>query len=195
MRWFKHLCALWMKLTGWKVYGHLPPEITKGVIIGAGHTSNWDFFYTMGALHMLNINAYFTIKKEWFFFPLNFFFRALGGIPIERKKDKKRKQESYTDAMARMLRQAQNLFLIVTAEGTRKKVEKWRSGFYYTALKAQVPILIGFLNYKTKTAGIAGYLYPTGDYRKDVQYIAQLLQQYAFPKYPDQACLNPRVDD
>ncbi len=190
---FKRLCAVWFKMQGWKAVGQIPAHIKKGIIIGPGHTSNWDFVYAMGAMHILNINAKFTIKKEWFFFPMNLFFMSLGGIPVDRRGSGKNK-ESLTDAMARLLKEAERLFILVTVEGTRKKVEKWRTGFYYTALKAQVPILVGFMDYAKKEAGIKGIIYPSGDYKSDVRKIIKMLRGVT-PKYPEQACLNPRLDD
>ncbi|NPA33528.1 MAG: acyltransferase [Chlorobi bacterium] len=193
MDFFKRLCAVWFKLKGWRAVGEIPSHIKKGVIIGPGHTSNWDFVYTMGAMHLLNINAKFTIKKEWFFFPMNLFFKSIGGIPVDRQ-GKGENRESLTDAMARLLREAEELFILVTVEGTRKKVDRWRTGFYYTALKAQVPILVGFLDYAKKEAGIKGIVYPTGDYKSDVKKIVSMLRGVT-AKYPEKACLNPRLDD
>ena len=118
----------------------------KCVIALAPHTSNWDF--VIGRLYTMAIGQsnLFLMKKEWFFWPLGILMRRMGGIPVYR--DKKMK---VTDSVAEMARNADVFRVCVTPEGTRKANSEWKKGFYYIALKADIPILLYGLDFKTKT--------------------------------------------
>lgn len=160
------------KLGGWKITHHLPQEIKKCVIVVAPHTSNWDFVYGMGALGYMNLHPRFVIKKEWMRFPFKKLMHSLGALPIDRSpKDKRAEKKSSVEAMAELFDKHDQLRLILTPEGTRKRVEKWRTGFYYVALKANVPLGLGFMDYKTRECGIAKIIYPTGDLKIDMKQI------------------------
>jgi 1-acyl-sn-glycerol-3-phosphate acyltransferase len=108
-------------------------------------------------------NAKFLIKKEWFFFPLNIIFKSMGGIPINRSK-----KSSTTEQLAKEFKKRDIFHLAIAPEGTRKKIREWKSGFYYIALKACVPIQIGFIDYFKKEIGIKATFYPTGNADKDI---------------------------
>ena len=113
-------------------------------------------------------NASFLIKKEWFFFPFNILFSWLGGVPVDRHQ-----RTSVTDQMVEVFNKRKIFQLAVTPEGTRKKVEEWKKGFYYIAEKAQVPIMIAYFDYAKKEAGFKGLFYPTGDAEKDIRTIRE----------------------
>jgi len=154
-----------LDLFGWK----LGPEgdyVPKCVICVAPHTSNWDF--PLGKLYYNAIgrNARFLIKKEWFFFPFSLFFNWLGGVPIDRRKNM-----SVTEQMAEEFNRQEQFHLAVTPEGTRKKADEWKKGFYYIAEKANVPILIAYFDYAKKEIGTKGIFYPTGDAVNDIETI------------------------
>ena len=136
------------KLNGWKIVGAVPPEIKKAVVIAAPHTSNWDFVYALAIFRLLKLNVRYLIKKELFRFPLSILLNNTGGIPVERSK-----KQSLTDQIIQKFHEADHLLIAVPAEGTRKRVEKWKSGFYYAALGANVPILPGYLDFKKKEGG------------------------------------------
>ena len=154
----KHICSylLYRKL-GWK------KEVTvehpdKYIICLAPHTSNWDF--VIGQLYMraegFKIN--FLMKKEWFFFPLGLLFKAIGGIPVWRSK-----QSSMTDNLADTAVKAKTFRICITPEGTRSLNKEWKKGAYYTALKAQIPLLLYGVDYEKKLIQCTRSFIPTGD--------------------------------
>lgn len=159
------------KLAGWKVTHQLPKDILKCVIIAAPHTSNWDFIYAMGALKEMDINTRFTIKKEWFRFPFKGLMDKLGALPIDRTKNADGSRKGTVDAMIDLFNERKELLLLITPEGTRSPVSKWKTGFYHVALKAKVPIALGFIDYSKKECGIDKLIYPTGDYHADMKLI------------------------
>lgn len=160
------------KLFGWKVTHYLPDNIKKCVIIVAPHTSNWDFIFGMGAVKVMKLNLRFAIKKEWIRFPFKRLMLSLGALPIDRKKENSAvDKKSSVDAMAELFQSRKELRLVITPEGTRSKVEKWKTGFYYVALTAKVPIAMGFINYETKSCGVDKIIYPSGDFKADMKQI------------------------
>lgn len=157
------------KLGGWKITHYLPENIKKCVIIAAPHTSNWDFIYGIGAIKQMNLNIRFTIKKEWIRFPFKKLMHKLGALPIDRTKNPDGTRKGTVDAIARLFETHQELFLLIPPEGTRSRVEKWRTGFYHVAMKANVPIAIGFMDYKKRECGIDKIIYPTGNFKEDMK--------------------------
>jgi 1-acyl-sn-glycerol-3-phosphate acyltransferase len=147
---------------GWKI-GPLVEDVPKCVICAAPHTSNWDLI--IGELFYTSIGrrARFLIKKEWFFFPFNILFKAIGGIPVDRSK-----RMSVTDQVAEMFETTDKLQVAITPEGTRKQVDEWKKGFYYIAIKANVPILMAYVDMKNKEIGFKGTFIPTGDADGDI---------------------------
>lgn len=151
---------------GWKVHSQIPAEIKKSIVIGAPHTSNWDFFIAMGALTFYPQKFRYLVKKEAYRFPFKWIFNITGGIPVDRSK-----QTNFVDAVVELFNQTKELHLIVPAEGTRKKVTQWHTGFYYMALGAHLPIALGFVDFKKKEAGFGPLFRPSGDIRKDFEAI------------------------
>lgn len=135
---------------GWKPITSVPFE-SKSVICVAPHTSNWDFI--IGYLYYKSLGTgvtpRFLIKKEWFFFPFNLLFKALGGLPVDRKSG-----ASSVEQAIEMLRSADRLHIAITPEGTRKPRERWKSGFYRIAMEAGVPIQLAKMDYQKKEVGI-----------------------------------------
>jgi len=158
----KSFSAWLLKIAGWKS-GPLGEYAPKCVICVAPHTSNWDFF--LGKLFYLSIgrDAGFLIKKDWFFFPFNLLFNWLGGVPVDRKKS-----TSVTDQMVEEFNRRETFQLAITPEATRKPAEEWKKGFYYIALKANVPIMMAYIDYGKKEIGVKGLFYPTGNAEEDV---------------------------
>ncbi len=148
---------------------HLGPageELPKCVICVAPHTSNMDFVIGKLFYNAVGKQANFLMKKEWFFFPLGVVFRRMGGVPIDRSRN-----TSMTEQMAVEFALREHFRLAITPEGTRKKVAEWKRGFYYIALKAQVPIQIAYIDYGKKEVGIKSTFFPTGDADADIAYI------------------------
>lgn len=162
----KALSKAILRMAGWKLGPTEGAELPKCVICVAPHTSNWDF--PLGKLFYSSIgcSASFLIKKEWFFFPFNLFFKAVGGVPIDRSK-----RTSVTEQMVEIFNTRPVFQLAITPEATRKRAEEWKKGFYYIALEAHVPIVIGCIDYGKKEVGFKGVFYPTGDVEGDIRKI------------------------
>lgn len=152
-------------LTGWRTAGQVPP-IKKFVAILAPHTSGWDVVYGFLAKFIFQINFSFFGKKEIFDAPYGFIFKALGGIPVDRGKD-----SNLVGQAVKTFAERDEFILALSPEGTRKHVAKWKTGFYYIALNAKVPIVLTYLDYEKKVAGIGPTFYPTGDIDKDIEEI------------------------
>lgn len=194
---FKRLCRWWFRLSGWKVVNNIPEkrdagDIRKYVIIAAPHTSNWDFVYGTAAADLMGLNARFTIKKEWMFFPFSIFFRSLGAIAIDRSPQKGMHHHSMVDVMAKLLTDAnEDLVIAITPEATRSRREHWRKGFYYVARNANVPVLLGFLDYANKECGVREILTPSDDIEDDMKKVMQFYQGIT-PKYPEKFSVDTR---
>ncbi|MDR2811142.1 MAG: lysophospholipid acyltransferase family protein [Tannerellaceae bacterium] len=162
----RKMLSKWMfRIAGWRK-GPIGEYVPKCVICVAPHTSNWDFIIGKLLYTSLGRKAHFLIKKEWFVFPLNLFFKWMGGIPIDRNKN-----ASVTDQMAKELSRHQTFHLAVTPEGTRKITDDWKRGFYYIAIKANVPILLAYIDYLKKEVGVKALFYPTGNADADINTI------------------------
>ncbi len=161
----KQLSKLILKLMGWEI-GNITPEIPKCVIAVAPHTSNMDFIIGKLAYTALGRTANFLIKKSWFVFPFNIFFKSIGGIPVDRNR-----RTSVTDKVAIEFDKRDKFQLALTPEGTRKPVTRWRKGFYFIALKANVPIVLVALDYGTKTISFLDTFHPTGNVEDDINIV------------------------
>jgi 1-acyl-sn-glycerol-3-phosphate acyltransferase len=169
----KLLSKAYLKLTGWNIEPNPPKELhEKCVMICAPHTSNWDFPITLAVMTGLGIKARYAIKKELMGFPFGPLFRSVGGMSINRKPKKEgEERESTVQAIANLFSKQDKLCLMIAAEGTRSLRTKWKTGFYYIALEANVPICLGYLDYKTKTGGFGKVVHPTGDVQADMAII------------------------
>ncbi|WP_017729838.1 1-acyl-sn-glycerol-3-phosphate acyltransferase [Nafulsella turpanensis] len=192
----KPLAHFLFTLTGWKVVGKLPADVKKCVMIAGPHTSNWDLFYARTAFYIMGIPLRYTIKAEMMrYFPLNIILKWLGAIPVERDKTKahRRGQGSMVHAMAKLFNERDELVVMVTPEATRKFVKKWKTGFYQVALRAQVPIVCGYLDYSKKHAGIGPVIFPSGDLQADMVKILEFYDQIK-GKYPEKGVDISRMD-
>lgn len=165
----KLLARLVFWITGWKVSGGMPAGVRKAVLIAIPHTSNWDLLFARAAFYLMDVPVRFTIKKEIMVGPLGWLIKSLGGIAIDRKKVSGKRKQTYTEAMVQMLKDHDELVVMVTPEATRSYAPKWKSGFYHVALGVEVPILVGFLDYKTKTAGIGPMVIPNGQMDEQIE--------------------------
>lgn len=156
---------IYYKLLGWKTNVTVP-NYDKCVICAAPHTTNWDLFIGKLFYGAIGRKTSFMMKKEWFFFPLGLIFKAVGGIPVNRGK-----KTSLVDQMAERFATSERFNLAITPEGTRKANPNWKKGFYYIALKANVPILLIGIDYEKKTITATKELIPSGDIEKDMKEI------------------------
>lgn len=150
------------KVLGWRIAGEVP-HLNKFVVILAPHTSAWDFPLAMLAKFILKVRISFLAKQEVFNPPFGFLFKALGGIPVDRASS-----HHLVDQVADKFKTEEHLILALAPEGTRKYVAKWKTGFYYIALKAKVPIVLAYLDYEKKVAGVGPTFYPTGNIDADM---------------------------
>ncbi|WP_410497918.1 lysophospholipid acyltransferase family protein [Chitinibacter sp. S2-10] len=164
------LARLALRLSGWKIEGDFP-LLDKYVLIGAPHTSNWDFPVALAICCACKQKFYWMGKHTLFRGPLGPIARWLGGIAVDR-----RQANSLVEQMVQIYQQHEQLVVAISPEGTRKKVEKWKTGFYYIALGSQLPIVLGYLDFERKVGGCGGIFYPTGDIESDM---AQIRQFYA----------------
>lgn len=156
-----------LRLTGWQVQGALPPEATKSVLIAAPHTSNWDLPYTLMIAFALRLNVYWMGKASLFRWPFGPVMRWLGGIAVDRSRS-----NNLVAASAAALVGADGAAqLVVPPEGTRGKTQQWKTGFYYIALEARVPIVLAFVDYERKIGGLGPLFTPTGDVERDMAQI------------------------
>lgn len=174
------------KVCGWKIVGNFP-IINKSVVIFAPHTSYYDSLYGKLFLNEIGINHIFLSKKELFFFPMNIVMRLYGSIPVDSLK--------YGNTIykaSQLIEVNKSLHIILSPEGTRKKVLKWNKGFYYIAFKAKVPIVVSYLDYQKKEIGIKGVI-------DDIENIETVMQQINLmykdvtAKYPENFSLELKV--
>jgi 1-acyl-sn-glycerol-3-phosphate acyltransferase len=175
----KFLGSFILWISRWK--DDYPAEfmVDKCVMLAVPHTSNWDLLYAIAVYWKKDVNAKFLIKDNYTKGPLGFIFRGLGALGIDRSK-----HTNFVDYAVHLLKTSEKLVLLVPAEGTRKRVEKWKTGFYHIADKAKVPVALGFLDYKKKVAGVGGLYYLTGDFNVDMANI-QTFYISKTAKYPE----------
>lgn len=156
------------RLVGWEVKGALPADVKKFVMIVAPHTSYWDFPIGIASRSILNLKGHFLIKAELFKNPVSaWFFRLLGGIPVDRSS----KDNNFVDTLAEEYIKREEFCIVITPEGTRAKVGKWKTGFHRIARAANVPILMVAFDFKEKFVEVKEPFYPTQDTEKDIQHI------------------------
>lgn len=158
------LSWLFIRGTGWRVEGRLPEGVPKCVLIGAPHTSNWDMPYALTAAFLLRLNLYWMGKASIFRFPFGALMRWLGGIAVHREKRNNLVAETATALQAA----EGSLQLAVPPEGTRGKVRQWKTGFYFIAQQAQVPVVMAYMDYGRKVVGIGPVFTPSGDLDRDM---------------------------
>ena len=165
---------------GWKLTGEFP-NVPKAIIIGVPHTSNADGYYSIAAMMALSLRIKIMAKDSMFFWPLGWFFRWLGFIPIDRTASK-----GVVDQSVAKFNEYDQLLLVVAPEGTRGGAEKWKTGFYHIAHKASVPIILGGIDYVKKELSFNGALYPSGDIDADLNKLYDLYAGFA-PGHPERS--------
>jgi 1-acyl-sn-glycerol-3-phosphate acyltransferase len=161
------LFAFWFRISGWKIAGRFPCEIPKMVIAAGPHTSAWDFVVGVAAKRLIPIeNAHFLGKKELFRGLFGWFFRSMGGIPVDRSSSKGLVQQ-----VVEKMNESDRFRLGMSPEGTRKKVEKLKTGFYHIAKEAGVPILLVGIDFSKKQVEIGPVLHPSENKEEDFKKI------------------------
>lgn len=154
-----------LKILGWKIVGVAP--VKKCVITVAPHTSIADFILGRLAYCSIDMDVKFLIKKEFFDIPiLKSMLLKMGGLPVDRSRN-----NNLVTQVAAMFKNHDTLNIVIAPEGMRKRVNKWKKGFYYMAEMADVPIILGFLDFKKKELGFGPMFYPTGNYEEDWKFM------------------------
>ena len=167
MQWLAKL--IYFKILGWQVVGNTnfsKDKIKKAVIIAVPHTSWHDFYIGVLLRSVVGLKTNFIGKRELFVFPIGWFFRSLGGTPINRQSN-----ENKVVAIAKLFKEREEFRITLAPEGTRKKVKEWRTGFYYIAKEANVPIIMFTLDFKNKQNKISEPFYPTNNIEADFNYL------------------------
>lgn len=155
----------------WKIQGQLP-DLPQYIVIGGPHTSNWDFVYGISLRTVLRVNIRYLGKSELFRPPFGWLFRALGGYPVERSR-----QGNLVDGVGEIFQHEPEFRLALAPEGTRSQVDSLKTGFYYIAQKAKVPIVFVGLDYGQRVLRIAPPFTPGKDMEADFEHITSLYQQ------------------
>ena len=170
------LVALY-KLEGWHIDGQ-PPAAKKFILVGAPHSSNWDFATFLGVTNELGIRASFLGKHSLFRWPLRRFMLDMGGIPVDRSR-----RSNYVEQVVAEFARRDALALVIAPEGSRRNDGRWKSGFYHIAMGAGVPIVPAWINRARRCGAIGEPIQPTGDYAADLARIANFYRD-AWPDNP-----------
>jgi len=173
----RSLSKVALQVLGWDVIGNLP-DIPKFVVIGAPHTSNWDFVMFLALAFILKGDLRYMGKKELFYWPYGGFFRWCGGVPVDRSKP-----QGLVEQTVQAIQESNHFQLVITPEGTRSKVGEWKHGFYYIAKQAGIPVVTGFVDSRTKTCSIG----PTFTLTNDMEVDIATMQDF----FKDKVGLNP----
>lgn len=155
---------IFYRLMGWKILGTVSPDVKKCVLMVMPHTSWHDFYLGLFTRGILGLEMHFVGKKELFQFPLGWYFRWMGGAPLDRTGGLNK-----VDAIAEVFNKKAVFRMAIAPEGTRKKVTALKTGFYYIALKANVPIIPVAFDFQLKEVRFGAPFYPTGNYQNDMK--------------------------
>ena len=164
---------LFLRLFGWRVEGQLP-DLPKFILIGAPHTSNWDFVLFLGVIFHLKANVKFMGKAELFHNPFGWFFYWCGGVPVDRKKS-----QGLVEQMVEASKKSDKFILTIAPEGTRHYVSEWKMGFYHIAKNAGIPVVIAIVDGIAKTVRIGQVFHPTENMDADIKTIKNFFEGIA----------------
>lgn len=159
------LARAWLRNRGWRIEGGRP-AVSQAVVIAAPHTTNWDLAYALAVSWALGIRIQWIGKHTLFRWPLGWLMRAVGGVAVDR-----RGRHNAVKAIAAAFTRHPELMLLIPPEGTRGVSDRWKTGFYFVAVEAKVPIVLGFLDYGHKVGGLGELLVPTGDLAADFKHV------------------------
>lgn len=174
-----------INILGWTIKSDFP-NIDKSVVIFAPHTSYWDGLY--GKLYFMQsgVSYKFLSKKEFFKFPIKYFFRAFGSLPVYENRQ-------YINQVVQYFENSNQLHIVISPEGQLAKTNHWKKGFYYMADQAKVPVVVGYLDYKKKEVGIKGIIENTSNMSNTMKQIAQMYKEVG-AKYPNNFDLDKRYN-
>lgn len=172
-------------IAGWKLDARIESEMRHSLMIAAPHTSNWDFVWTLAAFWNMGLPFRYFIKDQYTRSVFGWFFKWSGAIGVNREQ-----RSNLVDYAIQLLRENDELVILITPEGSRKYVEKCRMGFYHIARGAHVPITLGYIHYGKKIAGVGGLIHLTDNIEKDLDKIEAFYKDKQ-GKYPEN--WNPKI--
>lgn len=159
-----HKISAWLlQFFGWKITGNFPPAANKYIITVAPHTSNWDFPLGLLVRSARRASVVFIAKHTLFRFPFGFIFRTLGGYPVDRNKS-----HNFVGAVVKIFNSKEKFAIVISPEGTRKKVDEFKTGFYFIAKNANIPLILCKFDWKNKEVAFSEPFYTTKDFAKDM---------------------------
>jgi len=167
-----------LKLFGWSV-DRSHPLPSRSVVIGAPHTSNWDFPLAILYMWAVDLDVHWVGKHTLFKGPMGPIMRKLGGVPVDR-----RVRGNFIGAMAEKIRSGEISSVCMAPEGTRSRTHAWKTGFYHLAVQAGVPVALGYMDYRKKVVGIGPTLEPTGDIERDMEALRDFYGTIT-PRFPE----------
>jgi 1-acyl-sn-glycerol-3-phosphate acyltransferase len=184
------LADMALRLAGWQLVGELP-DLPKYIIIGAPHTTNWDFVLAMMIKLSTGLRFHWIGKDSLFRLPYGWFFRWTGGIPVWRER-----RQNFVEQIVERINNADEMVIVIAPEGTRSKSHYWKSGFYYMAVGANVPILLAFVDFPQKEFGFGPLFYPCDDISLDFEKIREFYSQKSglYPNQQSAIELKPRSE-
>jgi len=163
----EHFSSWLLHRLGWTLHGSMPADVSQSVVIAAPHTSNWDFPFTLLAAFALKMHIHWMGKHQLFRFPFGPLMRWLGGISVNRESS----NHTVENCISLLRHSPMDLHIVIPPEGTRSKVNYWKTGFYYVALGAEVPVIPGYLDFGNKRLGLGPAFVLTGDIEADMKKI------------------------
>lgn len=162
--WFANLL---FRIYGWRLVGEVPEGLKKFVLIAVPHTSNMDFFLAMPTMWSLGVPGRFLIKREHIDAFYGGLIKAMGGIGVDRKNQ----STAFVTQLKEIVGSREEMAMLFTPEGTRKKVDKWKTGFYRVAVAVDIPIMLAYADYQLNEVHIGHVFYPSGNFEKDFEYM------------------------
>ncbi len=179
----------WLRLFGWETVGEAP-AVPRAIFVAHPHTTGWDLPFTLAVAWSLRMNISWVGKHTLFRGPLRYFFRALGGVPVDRTR-----RNNQVKAIADAVRGEDRVYLAIAPSGTRSRKDHWKSGFYHISREAEVPMLLAFLDYGRKRGGLGPVFTATGDIPRDMDVIRAFYEGIR-GKYPEnESVIRLREED
>lgn len=177
MKLIKWFSLLYCRIHHWRIVSKIPEQLKKFVLVGAPHTSNWDFVLAVYLFETSQLNAKFAIKSEWLKGFIGKWIKSLGAIGIDRKLIFQNKKLQTTDILASYFKGKDSFVLAIAPEGSRSPKKKWKTGFYYIAEKANVPIVLATPDYQRKKLILGKVIHPS-NFQKDMEEIMAFYKDF-----------------
>ena len=188
----QRIARLLFKWHGWKLTGKpVPPETYRCVFVFAPHTSNWDFYFGLLCMFSMGVPTKVVIKKFWTRFPFNLLIRPLGGMGIDRTRDKNGQRKNQVQMLADLFKRFDKIALVITPEGSRSRRSHWKTGFYHIARAARVPIVTLTADFKNRTVRFGPVFYGT-EPLDEVMHRMMAFFKKGVPLLPEQFALDEK---